>query len=129
MHCVEEMESMDHLIFNCNKTMMIWKMVYRWAGFDVVLPAVGKQHFAQHRGLVRGKKLKKNWMVIWFSTIWSIWLARNGIVFNDETFDSIQLLHLIKFRAWNWFQSRGKGSSYCFSDWCISPLVCMMSCV
>lgn len=127
--CDSAVESIEHLIFSCNKSEQIWKLVYNWAGFDVVMPVDGKTHFLYHRGLVRGKNLKQMWMVLWFSTAWSIWIARNGIIFKQENFDVIQLVELIKFRAWNWFQFRGKGSNYSFSDWCMSPLVCMKSCI
>lgn len=118
---------MDHLIFGCSNSMLLWKMVYKWTGFEVVLPTVGRSHYLYHRGMVRGRGLKKLWMVIWFATTWSIWISRNDAIFNVVPFDAIQTLDLIKFRAWCWFQFRGKGSPYNFNDWCTSPLICMLS--
>lgn len=123
------LESIDHLLFCCNKSVLLWKAVYKWAGFVVVMPATGKSQYLNHRGLVRRKGMKQMWMVTWFSKIWTIWVARNGVIFNQETFDVLQLLALVKLWAWNWFQFRGKGSNYCYSDWCISPIDCILSCV
>lgn len=67
--CNEGVETMDHLIFGCSKSMLLWKMVYNWTGFEVVLPAKGKSRYRNHRGMVRGKGPKKLWTVIWFATL------------------------------------------------------------
>lgn len=45
--CNRGLESIDHLIFSCNKTVKLWNLVYNWAGLVVVLPANGKLHFMQ----------------------------------------------------------------------------------
>lgn len=126
--CEAGLETLDHLLFGCCRSLLLWKSVYRWTGFEVVLPAATKQHYLNHRGMVRGKELKKLWMVIWFATTWSIWLSRNAVIFNQEPFDESKQLEIIKPRVWNWFKFRGKGSNHCFSDWCIAPIPCMMSC-
>ncbi|KAK3221603.1 hypothetical protein Dsin_008628 [Dipteronia sinensis] len=45
------------------------------------------------------------------ATIWTIWEARNQIVFKDSVMDLAQWVVLIKFRIVWWFKQHGKGSS------------------
>lgn len=90
---------MEHLIFSCNKSVELWNAVYSWTGFALVMPIEGKNHFIQHRGMVRGKVLKQNWLILWFATVWSIWTSRNGKIFNQESQDAAQNLEMIKVRA------------------------------
>lgn len=101
----------------------IWNKYYAWLGFQVALPFEAKLHFVNHHGLVRGKKLKKVWMVVWFTTLWSIWLHRNSIIFEQQV-DVLSTFDIIKARSWHWVKIK-VGGQFTFSDWCSSPFECM----
>lgn len=87
----------------------------------MTLPDDPKLHFKNHLGLVRGKKLKRIWMVPWFATVWSIWLARNKGIFQLEGFDLLNVLDQIKIRSWHWTKIK-IGGNFSFSDWCFCPV-------
>lgn len=46
-----------------------------------------------------GKIHKKMWLLVLYSTLWSIWLLRNDKVFNGKSVDWDDLLSLIVFRV------------------------------
>lgn len=70
-----------------------------------------------HNGMVRGKKLKRVWSVAWITTIWSMWLHRNNIIFNQEQVNLLSTFDLIKVRSWHWVKIK-VGGEFTFADWC-----------
>lgn len=76
-----------HLLMSCNLSHYVWMHIYNWMGLVVVLPIDLREHFSQHAGLVTNSISKKHWRLLWFSTIWSMWLQRNDIVFKGARLD------------------------------------------
>jgi len=116
----------NHGLFGCLKSYDIWMEYLRWCGIDSALSQDGKAHIQQFAGLLRGdNKLISRWNVIWFAVVWTVWLARNSILFDGFPFDSALILDLIKLRAWKWLKSRHRGFSYPFHNWLQHPVQCI----
>lgn len=125
--CNANVESIDHLLFSCSKSSQIWQAIYGWAGQEYV-PCIGsKAHFLNHWQMVSGEKFQQLWLSVWFETIWSIWLMRNRIVFKQEGCDLVQIMDLIKVRAWSWLALKVERGKFSYSDWCMAPLACLKS--
>ena len=67
----------------------------------MVHPISSSDHFLYYGGLIRGKKTKV-WYILWHETVWSIWLLRNKIIFQHESFDMIYLLDFIKVQSFGY---------------------------
>nr|KYP48620.1 Putative ribonuclease H protein At1g65750 family [Cajanus cajan] len=63
--------------------------------------------------------------VIWLTVIWSIWLARNALIFSNKMLSTLDVLEMVKLRTWKWLKARDNSFSYSFSSWAESPFVCL----
>lgn len=96
--CNQTNESIAHLFFECNVFLEVWRKCLSWLGVEPALYADCKTNFKQFMALSTGKSdMKSNWQVIWFAGIWSIWLNRNELIFNNKRasvenmFEQVQL--------------------------------------
>ncbi|KAK3193125.1 hypothetical protein Dsin_024435 [Dipteronia sinensis] len=53
----------------------------------------------------------KAWSSLFFATVWTVWKARNGMVFRGKEVDFIVAANMVKFRVVWWFKHYGKGST------------------
>ncbi|XWS42557.1 hypothetical protein CRYUN_Cryun16bG0024600 [Craigia yunnanensis] len=54
--------------------------------------------------------------MVFFATIWSIWLMRNDIIFNGKVSNFRQIIDIIKFRTASWFKAKWPNSVNSFLD-------------
>jgi len=60
-------------------------MVMAWLGIHFVTPPNLFMHLDCWLGSVRRKKLHKGFWIVWHAIIWTMWKARNDIIFNHGT--------------------------------------------
>src|SRR4051812_36978775 len=76
-------ESVLHLFDTCSFMDNIWRKVYGWIG------SLGELNLEEFKSLFfKCEKVKNNlkrsiMLVIWLVSVWSLWLLRNNIIFND----------------------------------------------
>lgn len=58
---------------------------------------------------------------VWLATIRCIWIARNGIVFNNEVFDEEEIIYKIKLFLWLGLQIDSNRLNCSFYEWCKHP--------
>ncbi|KAF1881109.1 hypothetical protein Lal_00023142 [Lupinus albus] len=49
-------------------------------------------HFLNHLGMVKDRKSRHAWSIIWLFTVWEIWRSRNDSIFNNVRHSSLQIL-------------------------------------
>nr|KYP53060.1 hypothetical protein KK1_025062 [Cajanus cajan] len=124
--CQYRMETSSHLFFECYFAYHVWMLSLEWCGFTSVLLNSFIAHFDQFLGLpLCPSKMRYRWAVIWLTVIWSIWLARNALIFSDKVLSTLDVLELVKLRTWKWLKARDNSFSYSFSSWAESPAVCL----
>lgn len=123
--CSNSIEIVEHLFISCRFSYGIWMNVYNWIGLEAALAGTVSELLLQHLGLILGRESGHCWRKLWFSTIWSIWLLRNEVIFKQGSLDLVKVINLIKMRAWFWNKSLSKRNSFSYTDWCINPLVCL----
>lgn len=79
--CSSFEESEDHVLFTCDFATKIWKLIDHWWNMYTARRATPKDHLLQHSGLLRGRNIRRVWILIWMTAIWSIWIERNNVVF------------------------------------------------
>jgi len=57
--------------------------VFRWLGIYIVLPQHVGHLYNQIGHSIRGAKIKRLKKVFWHATCWSLWNARNNVIFNN----------------------------------------------
>ncbi|GKV10561.1 hypothetical protein SLEP1_g21905 [Rubroshorea leprosula] len=119
--CEEGDESTRHLFLHYHIANILWGRCCRWWGVEGVLAESCSEAFVQHKGWFKDKRSREGWEVIWFAVIWTIWLARNGKIFNNETVDTDQLFQLIQARSFIWLKERKRGHKFSLSYWLQDP--------
>ncbi|KAL8530201.1 hypothetical protein ACS0TY_007312 [Phlomoides rotata] len=75
-------ESNKHILFGCTFTVSIWKLICSWCQVPRLLCVDPIANFLQFCGLMGRKNRARVAATIWIGTVWSIWNARNNLVFN-----------------------------------------------
>lgn len=93
--CNRSAENEDHLFVSCDFSFELWNRVYGWMNCYGAQPGSIQQHFLQHRGMVKGKERKHKVVFIWHAVVWTIWLERNGAIFNKNKSDLVRVIDLV----------------------------------
>lgn len=120
--CGLEQKSALHLFLLCPFTRRVWDYVYTWLGFNFVVQHDISSMYSSHRQLFRGKKVKKFRSIFWHSTVCSLWLMRNEIIFKNGQVDFLSVLEQINHRSWQWFSAGCVSLVYIYTDWCLCPV-------
>ncbi|KAG4123111.1 hypothetical protein ERO13_D11G307850v2, partial [Gossypium hirsutum] len=69
--------------------------------------------------------LKQWWFICAASFLWSIWLARNELVFNKKRLSIDEILFLAKLRSLFFVKSSKEGWIVIESQWWLNPRLCV----
>ncbi|KAI5405621.1 hypothetical protein KIW84_052410 [Lathyrus oleraceus] len=117
--CELEEESVGHLFLKCCKVKTIWKDVLSWFGvvFDDILDfsdrstiVTGEDVLLFLSNSLDGKMKSSFFAFIWPLVCWSIWNARNNLVFKHSIWNEVEILLIIKSVGWDWISILSKGS-------------------
>lgn len=124
--CRIEVESSEHLLMRCTISARVWSCVFSWLGFVFEMPQGVTRLYTLQKYLLRGKKkVKKFRFLFWHATVWSIWLVRNEMIFNNGNFELLSIMELIKLRSWAWFSAAQDFSCCNFTHCCLCPISCI----
>ncbi|XP_071695457.1 uncharacterized protein [Rutidosis leptorrhynchoides] len=81
--CLDNIESIDHLLLHCRWSFNVWTDLFRWWNLRWVIPrSIEDFSFDWYYGM--GIKASKFWKLIGPATIWVIWVARNDVIFDNK---------------------------------------------
>ncbi|XP_071707932.1 receptor-like protein EIX2 [Rutidosis leptorrhynchoides] len=97
--CLNEDETVDHLLLHCTWSFKIWAELFRWWNIRWVIPR-SIEEFSFDWYFEMGIKASKFWRMIGPATLWAIWIASNDYIFNvifallrfclsNQTFDDV----------------------------------------
>ncbi|KAK3213081.1 hypothetical protein Dsin_017787 [Dipteronia sinensis] len=109
--CRESLESIDHLFLHCSWALRVWYKCMGW--WDVVgcCNSSLKEWFSGWMGLCPKVQYGRAWSSLIQAIGWSLWEARNRVVFKGISADVNYVIDLVKFRVAWWFKHHGKGST------------------
>jgi hypothetical protein len=64
--------------------------------------------------------------LIWQTVLWSIWLARNSLIFDGVRLQVTDIVEAIKYRSLKWFLARKVGVVHLSYEWEKYPLECLL---
>jgi hypothetical protein len=102
----------------------VWYEVCRWLGVLIVMPPDIMTLFDCFSGVIRNKKVKKGFLLVWHTVIWSLWRARNDVIFNGILKEPLEVVEEIKVISWKWSMDCLKISPCLFYEWCWNPGDC-----
>ena len=113
--CGQVQEEVDHLFFNCKKTIGLWWESMRWIQVVGPLPASPASHFVQFCDGFGAAINHSRWCGWWVALTSTIWQHRNLLIFQGKTFDSSKVMEDALFLAWSWLKAREKGFNTSFN--------------
>ncbi|XP_050895416.1 uncharacterized protein LOC127102040 [Lathyrus oleraceus] len=129
--CDLEEEFVGHLFLKCGKVKSIWKEVFSWFGmdFDVLLESsdidtivTGEDVLLFLSNSLDGRVKSSFFAFIWSLVCWSIWNARNNLVFEHSNWNVVEILLFIKSIGWDWISILSKGNIDINRDlWFVNP--------
>ncbi|XP_020228400.1 uncharacterized protein LOC109809480 isoform X3 [Cajanus cajan] len=119
--CSLFVENPLHLFLMCPMAFNTWLAVAKWLEVTVVFPNSITSHYLYWTNLGIYEKHSQLLRVVWVSVIWSLWLHRNVIIFQQGTIDAKEVLDNIKLRSWKWINCSIPVCSFSYSTWYNNP--------
>jgi hypothetical protein len=76
--------------------MMLWKDIFKWLDLLIVIPPSIATLFEMVKEAARNAKIRKGFLMVWHATLWSIWKARNNVIFATGNFNPRSIVEDIK---------------------------------
>ena len=70
--CLENEETIDHLLLHCSKTRALWELLFTLVGVSWVLPSSVRETLLSCHGSFVGKKRKKVWRAAPLHIFWMV---------------------------------------------------------
>jgi hypothetical protein len=74
-------ETSNHLLLHCPSAMKVWSEIFKWLDILIVIPPLIASLFEIVKEATRNAKIHRGFLLIWHTTLWSIWKARNRTIF------------------------------------------------
>ncbi|GKV18960.1 hypothetical protein SLEP1_g29268 [Rubroshorea leprosula] len=81
--CENEDEDSNHLFLNCSIARRLWQACANWWGITVTLHKDCWKTFQNFGAWTTSSRIAEGWDCTWNSFIWSVWMARNGKMFQN----------------------------------------------
>jgi hypothetical protein len=110
--CSSEVETEAHLFMTCLVAVAVWTAIHAWLGLSTAVPGNVSLSFQAFGFPLKTKKCAKGFMLIWQTVAWSLWKARNSLIFYGKKVEINEIVDAIKYRSLEWFRAR-KHASVC----------------
>ncbi|KAE8704410.1 PHD finger family protein, putative isoform 2 [Hibiscus syriacus] len=101
--CHKYEESIHHLFFSCSVAEELWYRFLRFWDISSVMPQDPPSFLCSWSYL---RECSNIWKFIPGVVLWSIWKARNAVVFENWTLDNSSLFFISRFRLAKWFLAK-----------------------
>ncbi|XP_071728749.1 uncharacterized protein [Rutidosis leptorrhynchoides] len=99
--CLNEPETVNHLLLHYKWSSNIWNDLFRWWNIRWVIPG-SLEAFSFDWFFGMGINASKFWKLIGPATIWAIWMARNDYIFNGKFICRSVLVQNIRLKVFLW---------------------------
>jgi 23S rRNA G2445 N2-methylase RlmL len=78
--------------------------------------------FADYTG---SKQVRKGLKLIWNAVVWSVWLHRNKVVFENGLRNIAEVWEGVKTISWQWWIKKSNSIPCMFYEWNQAPIHCL----
>lgn len=120
-------ESQEHLFWHCSFIKKIWLDIISWWGIKESGHQISLSNIWNGQHLFKKSICKMGWNITLAATLWSIWLARNRLIFEKVSVQHEELIYLIKYRVFHWCEAIDICKGPISSGWLIDPKVLLLA--
>ncbi|XP_022042128.1 uncharacterized protein LOC110944789 [Helianthus annuus] len=117
MLCREYDETGEHLFVLCHFAQTIWQNIAICCKIPPIIAFDLKDILGMHDFCPGSRKKKKALNAIFLVTVWSIWKARNEVLFRSTQPSVSKVLEEVKALAFLWVKNRSKEASMTWENW------------
>ncbi|GJU53272.1 putative RNA-directed DNA polymerase, eukaryota, reverse transcriptase zinc-binding domain protein [Tanacetum coccineum] len=120
--CNANVESANHIFFECIIASDLWKLVCRWCEIPFV-QALSFEAFKDWLSSWHAPKENKHRLFIIFtSVLWWLWRFRNSVTFNSHPLRKSDIFDYVCSTSFSWLNNKGN-LILSWTDWLKSPLM------
>ncbi|XP_071697759.1 uncharacterized protein [Rutidosis leptorrhynchoides] len=118
--CDNDLESVDHSLFDCHLACDIWNRVFKWWNLGPYVSSNGIDciHGKSSHHMSFGSKI---WQAVSWVTTYYLWKNRNMKVFQNKSWGAPVLLNEIQVKSFEWISHRLKGKNLDWFNWLSNP--------
>ncbi|KAM0008212.1 putative reverse transcriptase zinc-binding domain-containing protein [Helianthus debilis subsp. tardiflorus] len=111
-------ETSEHVFIGCYVASNVWNGISKWCKIPNIFAFSLKDLFGVHMDLRASEKKKDAVQGIMIIACWSLWRARNNLIFSNCPIKIASILSEIKVLGFLWFFNRSKYKGIGWEEWC-----------
>ncbi|GKA58748.1 RNA-directed DNA polymerase, eukaryota [Tanacetum coccineum] len=119
--CNANVESANHVFFECDIATDMWKLVFRWCDIPLFQASSWDSFNDWIISWHASKEKKHKFYVITTSVLWWLWRYRNSITFNSQPLRKSDLFDNVRFSSFSWLRNRDH-MKLSWNDWLMYSL-------
>ncbi|GJX47702.1 RNA-directed DNA polymerase, eukaryota, reverse transcriptase zinc-binding domain protein [Tanacetum coccineum] len=119
--CNANVESANHIFFECDIATDMWKLVFRWCDIPLFQASSWDSFNDWNISWHASKEKKHRFYVITTSVLWWLWRYRNSVTFNSQPLRKSDLFDNVRFSSFLWLHNRDH-MKLSWNDWLMFPL-------
>ncbi|GJS69249.1 retrovirus-related pol polyprotein from transposon TNT 1-94 [Tanacetum coccineum] len=122
--CNANVESANHVFFECDIATDMWKLVFRWCDIPLFQASSWDSFNDWIISWHASKEKKHRFYVITTSVLWWLWRYRNSVTFNSQPLRKSDLFDNVRFSSFSWLHNRDH-MKLSWNDWLMDKEVNM----
>ena len=114
--CEEGEETINHLLIHCRSAKMLWDLLLSIVGISWEFPSSALYTLLAWQGVAVGKKREKIWTAAPMCLFWTLWCARNRMVFENKVTLAQRLKINFVSNLWSWANLFGNDTTNSILD-------------
>ena len=120
-------ESTEHILLHCHFSWMVWSFFCKWWGIKLVVPSNLVLLFQQWKSYASGYVQIRFWTCLFYAIVWTLWLHRNEVIFDNSSVSCLRIQKLAFFRVSAWCRAYSPHISITATD-LMQSADCIKSC-
>lgn len=105
--CNSAAETATHLFWDCELSRWAWGFVSKWWSLPNLLQESSQFSLSRLLNFKVSRQAKRIWIIVVAAVLWTVWLARNELVFSKVKVNKQSLTELIYIRTSKWGKASG----------------------